>query len=257
MRRYRKKSKGRWLPLFGTPGVSDSAGGTDNVLWGLNGVITSPAKGNRVTTVITPLVPDTSGISEVSIANLDRTWSDELATQYGWMCKRIVGTLRIFIPQGSSTTAPRNILWGAGIFVAGEHPGAEEVPAGANADLSSTGLSAAQDETFLAYSPLASAATTNPWMWRKTWMVCNGLAAGENLGLFTTNNATPNLQDSDVVDVKSRRHIKPNTRLYLAQSIVQFPLDDTDFTGSYLCQWRADLRAFGSLTRPKQGASFR
>ncbi len=257
-RNRRRRRNGMWLPVLGSGGLADSSGGTSEVLWGLQGKYTSPANGLVVNTIIQALVPDTSFLARASaaVAGLN-SWDQEI-NQYGWMCKRILGTYRVGYPQAEGNY-PRALLWGVGLFVAPEAPTQESFPAGASGASFLSDASAANEASFEAFSPLANTGTTFPWMWRKQWILENENTTNDAypvLGFPQSNTRYTGVISGDSVDVKTRRHIRPGERLYFATSYVAFPFDNIDYS-TVVVPWRLDTRVYGSLTKPKLPATFR
>lgn len=254
--RKRRKSKGLWLPLIANTPAKGQVGQDIYPVgqrWGLLTTLT-----NTIVTGFVPLVPDTRGFAQVT--NTVSEWSDDI-TQYGWMCKRVLGQIWCGIEAATADTWA-NIRVTAGVFVADEDPSAQNIPAAGVAGLISADGTAAAFAATLDYSPQANSALTRPWMWRRSWIMQNPLSTHVGRSLIGSNQNNfafaPGLSTGPYVDIKSRRHIKPGERLFLAVSASpwdSYAADDS-YGSTTAVRIFSDLRVFGSLTRPRPGGVF-
>lgn len=267
MRRFRRKSKGLWLPVLGTGGVDLFEGGTTGVAAFATGGMASPADGQTTSTVVYPLTTDNAYLEFDGVADAGASLSDATpgqGTLYGIMCKRILGVLEVAYQQAAKDSV-HNLVVGAGIFVAPATEGAGPTyyPMGCPSNAFTSNLDEASQRGYTHYSPLANTTKTFPWMWQRQWTLSNGNSTStSHTGLFAyppNNVYSMGANEGPRVDIKSRRHIRPGQRLWLAMSIQSLDIDNTEYEqhDSVVMRWKYNLRIFGSLTRPRPGGTFR
>lgn len=247
-RRFRKR-RGVWLPLLGSDWTAGEGAEHYN-----DASITfeSAPVGNRradgVESEVFPVVPDftwtvhNDGTSRA--ASLHERTSGNC-----WKLDRIVGRCAITCWE-SDADIPAEDQWpyiqvGAGFFVARSEEGQDSVP-----DLFS-------DE----YDVLAADNIRNPWIWRKTWILTNPAGSRifrDDFPIATTQCSSP-YQSADV-DVKSKRMIRPEHRLWFTYSVIGWN-GTTEEIADVGAQPRAlgnvDIRCFGTIVNnPRGGGSF-
>lgn len=257
--RRRRKSKGIWFPLITTEERA-GFGGNDCYGVGQSSVITFTGQ-SPITTAIFPLVPDNAGF--VQPTNSLSELSDDI-TQYGWMCKRILGHWFVGVEQSENDTW-KNLQIDAGVLVADADPQAQNAPAGGNPTAVAS-ADALQFATTLDYSPGAVATIARPWMFRRTWFLANRTAGtavasveSMNFDLPANNTFLGTQKEGTWVDIKSRRHVKPRERLFAAISVQPIWTDGPSQDGgpqNVTILTKLVLRAFGTLTRPRLGGTF-
>lgn len=259
MRRTFKKKRGLWLPLLGDNGYIDESGQTSrHPAWGLDFGITTGTSRSMVT-AFEALVPDasnpnpalaTGGINELS----------ESITQYGYMCRRILGDIKIAIAQvANDTWCDMSVT--AGIFVADSDEVDINYPSGVRTDPLVSTLSDEDLANGQKYSPDANETVTFPWMWIRNWWLANSASSNSNNQHFGAepNNFTlaAGIKNGPWVDVKTRRHVKPGQRLFLAVSVRSMDgLFGATFTNTTTVRVKTNLRMYASLTRPRRGGTF-
>lgn len=266
MRRFRRKRRGLWLPVLGTDGVDLDTGQLGVAAFATGGMA-SPPDGQTTQTVVYPLTTDNAYLEFDGVADAGTSISDATpggGSLNGIMVKRIVGTLEVMYQQVNKDCV-RNLVVGAGFFVAPatQAAGPTYFPTGAPANAFSSNLDEVSTRGYTLFSPLSNTTKTFPWMWQRQWLLANGLSSStahpENYNLFSTNIGNNGAQEGPRVDIKSRRHIRPGQRLWLAISIQSLNVDATEYTQHDMVnmRWKYNLRIFGSLTRPRLGGSFR
>lgn len=253
-RRGRKKRSGLWLPLVSGITYKDESG-TGNA-WGYDDAISTAMDASMVTS-FDALVPDARTPNPVT--NNQDELSDAI-TQYGYMCRRILGQIFVGV-QAMSNDSWGNIAVTCGIFVADQDAEAESLPAGVPADPIVTGLSGADAAATKIYSPDANESIGSPWMWHRQWWIQNPSSQSTHYKTFGANQNnfafTPALKNGPWVDIKTRRHVKPGERLFLATSLRCLDGDHTStWASTTTVRMRTNLRLYGSLTRPRRGGTF-
>lgn len=217
---------------------------------------------------ITPITFDRPQEGDNVDDEADQTLSELIANDY--ICKRILGNLFVvnnssFILSGADTTAPA-IQVTAGFFVSRAAPPAEVnggmVPIGSSADV---GIQRAN------YDPDHPDTAREPWMWRRTWILGNAgyrgyiddNGGGNLSGLagwstWPSNNGHGSLRDGTQIDIKSRRRIRNDERLFMAVSMKPMPWGglNPNFAGNISCEIGVNVRLFGSLVKARNSSNF-
>lgn len=248
--RRRTKRKYTWFPVLGGDTASDGEG--LELSTATRGI--PCAKDGTVTTDIFPLIPDQSHETDIGGG---RALVDFVGTS--WFIKRLVGKVHISYEQnltapsgsgGAVATIPAACVVVAGFFVARQDATQPSVPIGDDANLNED------------YSPLALATQREPWIWRRSWILGNNIAAGTNVGLsppagfnFPATNASRSVYDGPHIDAKTARRSQNDERLWFALSTWQWPtalIADNDGQLSYTL----DLRILGALRRQRNRSAF-
>jgi len=200
VRRFKRRSRVTWLPNIGQTAE------TDENLGIIYGAISCSAAGT-ITTVTHPLVKDEQ--PEQTTESLAE-W-----TQGGYLLKRIVG--KFFC--GMHQKAPEE-----GAFT----PGFAVLSAGlevlrCSSDNNPMGAAAPEQN----YATILEGNETDPWIWRRDWILANGNANDTSTAAEAwewapyTNAEYGSVMDGPHVDVKVGRRIGPEERLFL--SLTTFP----------------------------------
>jgi len=261
--RRKRKTRGTWLPLLGT---AIGEGGEDGIALTTQLAVDVPTGGGEGLGIV-PLTFDYP--QEYPDLN---TTSDTLSEIAGseYIIKRILGSCIVAatIPYNAGTDVGNDaIMVSAGFFVAragaqSQGPLGAEAPIGYGAD---TNL-ADQEQ----YSPGHAATVREPWMWRRTWVLGNQRKAwfyntssstGYNnpggLMMLPQTNAEMPLALGPGVDIKSRRRVKLDERLFFAVAARGMPLgqgaqgDPDPFAYVLLT-----IRMFGTLVKAKGSGAF-
>lgn len=123
------------------------------------------------------------------------------------------------------------------------------------------------------YSPLHVDTIREPWMWRRFWPIGCRSAAFRNQQIYQTTALLNAVIPSEMfpagnweynqiacgasVDIKSRRHVRQDERLWIAIANIaegSFNLGDAQAHGQLTWYW--DLRIFGQLVKAKARGAF-
>lgn len=276
MRRRRRKYT--WFPNLGTdiPGDAEWSGRA-----GFIGI----RQDGALNTLVFPLTVDDP--EEQPAPGTPGELVKVIGNEY--VIERIVGKLHAaFIPFTAATagTNPFGLFGGAngtgqpaaarltaGLFVAraeSDLTGGPDLPIGAQTP----------DQLNLQYSPMNVQVIREPWMWRRTWVLRNGLfdiltattavsvggsaaitppaTAFDGAQFPSSTTGYGSLGDGAHVDVKSVRRVGQDDRLWLALSTVVYPLGsvrDPEIAASNI-RFEFDYRILGALRRPRQRGVF-
>lgn len=257
MARYRRKRRGTWLPLLGTyPNEGDTQEASANTYL----QVEVPLDGSAIPGVV-PLTYDVPQEAPDLSASAD-TLSEIVGSEY--IVKRIVG--QCFAHNASSVNsaalssiAPAVQLTAA-FFVA--RAGAQNELLGADAPISWSSDVGNDVEN---YSPEHPATVREPWMWKRTWILGNerlkgflaaaGVAALGWSSYPSSTAAYGSIKDGPQIDVKSRRRVGQDDRLYFIVSARTLPFNQGFASHSFvdvaLC-----VRIFGSLVKARNKSTF-
>lgn len=261
MRRRRRRSRGTWLPILGNQSSQNEDLNSSTIYLDLE----VPANGTPIFGIV-PIVyddmPDPGGAISPSY---------DLAGIIGseYIIKRILGS--IFVSRGITTTTSyltqaASIQVDAGFFVARRGDDAESIGPIGYFDQTVT-------ENLRDYSPNRQETARLPWMWKRQWILGNAPALNE---LYFNNNL-PNLDGSAFfpdtnalygsiregthVDVKSRRRVQKDQRLFFAIQARNWTISDltteaTAVTGNSHVWASLDVRVFGALAKARSRSAF-
>lgn len=263
MARRRRKRRGVWFPNLGTLGPNADPDDDDPGLWGqlLVGGEVAPA---ATTTVILPLTFDEAREDEELEA--DTTLADFLGSEY--IVERILGTLFVARRTASAIGRVPAIKVTAGIFVARQEDSTHAAAAEGALPIGTQTAAEAREN----YSPMTNSTIREPWMWRRSWILGNtGLQANNDQTVFVNTQSVHNFPPTNVgylgmltgpyVDVKSRRHVRQDDRLYFviaARNLTDnwtAPFNEA-ITIEEPVQFHFDYRIFGRLVKAQQTGSF-
>lgn len=182
-----------------------------------------------------------SGVVDIPLVgdfNQDRVVGETLATgptladaRFGYSLKRVVGKIWVHAPNFDPGLADAAYLWcvTAGLIVRRT----DDVG----------------DPLTIQTNPQLYDAAGDPWIWRRSWIVCNqvqALLAQSTTPAYPQNNVAglPSALDGPHIDAKTRRTIKQEERLYLHIGTVALNGTAQD---QFVLRWVADLRFFGRI----------
>lgn len=224
-------------------------------VFAISGVVmdlAAPGNGAPITGILpiaydTPQEPEDSGGQTEGIGEI-------IGNDY--VVKRILGKCFVSCYGSPDVFIPFAVRVTAGIFVArADEDEGYGVPLFSGAD------------PFSFYSPQANRTIREPWMWRRDWILnpTTGVTFPDiepftftepYWGYPRTNAGYGSVLDGPHVDVKSRRRIKQDERLYFTAcaQTASVNIDPTyPDTGVRL---ELHVRAFGQLTKPRNQGSF-
>lgn len=255
MARGRRRTKYSWVQPIGTsfsPG--DDVACNHRFLTVAAGANFDQQTSGFLPTLIQPVVLD-EPVDQVSVTeNRTIRLADQLGSDY--ILRRIVGKIGVFpqiLSSGPPTLlTPETLIVGVGFFVARADQTSPAEPIGTQGTDAAT-----QVERFMSYSPLATAAIKEPWIWRRTWILRN---PGNNPTNFQTgldsSLAGGSVVDGPHIDAKTVRRIGQDDRLFIAASFAS--LDDllTNETTDYSVSVVYDCRYLVRLTKRRQKGTF-
>lgn len=224
MRRRRRRAGGQWLPnqgsLLNALGTGDHGeiGDQNSFLTIFNSSVSVAPNGSFTTEA--PLTPaDVTDIETGAPANQIAVYQARNLAEsqgFGYKLERIVGTLKVLTAPTASQNdlTPSVVMVGAALMVNQVDPENPETPlrGGERGD------------------PLSLETIQDPWIWRRSWLLCPGNAGGDtqpsspagsdNFSGFSgalqpTNTVFTGLYDTSTVDTKTKRVVKNDERLFL------------------------------------------
>lgn len=263
MARRRRRRRGTWFPNLGTLGPNADPDDDDPGLWGqlaIGGEVNPAA----TSLAILPLTFDEAREDEELEA--DTTLADFLGSEY--VVERILGT--IFVARRTTTAVSRvpAIKVTAGIFVARQEDSTHEAVGEGALPIGTQTASEAREN----YSPMTNSTIREPWMWRRSWILGNtALQADNSQTVFQNTQSVHNFPPTNVgylgmmtgpyVDVKSKRHVRQDDRLYFIIAGRNLsdnwtaPFNEND-TIEEPVQFHFDYRIFGRLVKAAQRSAF-
>jgi len=250
MRTRRRRTKYTWFPAIGT--TWNEVNPTATIFNTLDVV---PAERDDWAVGFHPLTYD---LTEFAEPGVQASLSDFVQGQE-WVNERIVGDIRAQIIAPSRITSfSDNSDWAqvkvdAGIMVA-------------RADDDNQALIDLFEDEFV---PDLASNVQNPWMFRRTWVLGNphysGLTTTSPFGSvpsYNFANACGNMWDGCHIDVKSKRRIQREHRLWLVMSsrgwspeaITNVP--ETSITPSPQLSYTVDLRILGTMRKARSTKVF-
>lgn len=221
--RFRRRRRGprvQWLPMPGTQLENSIPPGT------VLPVPENPAalefifntdRDNPVT-VSAPLVVD-NPIGETVAGTSVATWQNLALNQtneFGWRLRRIVGDIFFSaLNLTDQSPLPPGALVQAGIIVRRVGQDGQPTAQAAQQDVGSI-----QNES-------------DPWVWRRNWVLSNGTAIAGGNGLNNVNQFPPTniaygTKHHIAIDQKTNRRLGPEERLFLTVTAWEIPLNATN-----------------------------
>jgi len=255
----KRRSRGVWLPVIGHA-ITDPE--NEEVDISQEFAVDVPTDGSTNMGIV-PLTFDTP--QEQPNASVASDTMAELAGSE-YIIKRILGHLHV-----ANNSPYDNVNGGshfaikvdAGFFVARAGPDAG-APLGPDAPIS---FGVDSDADRQNYSPGHPATAREPWMWRRTWVLGNqrkikffeasaGSANVAPYGYFPAHNGIYPLTEGSRVDIKSRRRVRNDERLFLAVVARGLPIN-ASVTGQLSVAYvLTTIRIFGSLVKAKGSGAF-
>jgi len=261
--RRKRKSRGTWLPLLGTV-VGES--GEEGIALSSQFAVDVPSSGAAGLGIV-PLTFDYP--QEYPDLNTTADTLSEIAGSE-YIIKRILGSCLVTarLPYDAGNDDGNDaIAVSAGFFVAragaqNQGPLGAEAPIGYGADT----VLADQEQ----YSPGHAATAREPWMWRRTWILGNARkayffntqpSAGYDIGAgeanFPPTNAEQGIATGPSVDIKSRRRVKLDERLFFAVEARTWPLGTAQADAlQNFAYVNLTIRLFGSLVKARGSGAF-
>lgn len=159
----------------------------------------------------------------------------------------------------------------AGFFVA-RAADADNSVNGADNPIGMTGNTTNAADQMDDYSPLMVETIREPWMWRRAWPLgfqptvhrlegeygVNTLNHVYTAAVFPDANWKYNQVNSGVsIDIKSRRHVRKDERLWIAlANLCETGFDIDGSSGEGKLTWLYDLRIFGQLVKARARGAF-
>lgn len=258
----RKRTKGFWLPILGLQQGEGGAG--DDLTVPL--ALAPPVDDDEPELGVIPITFDYPQEGPSLSRDAD-TLAEIAGSEY--IIKRILGNC--ILANGcsynpSTDTGVPAIKVDAGFFVA--RAGAEsQGPLGANAPIAYGADTPQSDRE--QYSPGNPATAREPWMWRRTWILGNEklafwreqLTSGSGTAPYAycpPTNLTSDVRNGPYIDIKSRRRVRQDERLFFAAQARHWPPQ----AGSSIASSadRVDLsltiRVFGVLVKARNSGAF-
>lgn len=239
--RRRRRQRLQWFPTLGSAVDTESTARISGFTWSVTVHKNNTGGTSGFETIAIPLIPD------ISQAALERAQDDgdevSLADtqERSYRIRRLVGRLWAAKNQlnGETTAGCTACLLGAGLAVL--RVGTDDAPAMDDAE----------------YNVLSRTNITEPWFWRRVWLLGSDGFNGEldpTLDAFAQfprgNVWDTGLGSTSFVDAKTNRVIGPDERLHLVLTTRRLPLDpaivspNDDVVAGYF-----DYRVLGSIFR--------
>lgn len=257
--RRRRRFKGTWFPLYGTP-LGPSEPGVEGQGINFNSIITQTD--GSAATIVQQLTADEPLEDASSYALTDIVGSTEYAL------RRIVGKLSLawaeLSGEGVVLGAPYIAKIAAGLLIARADDQDSRYPLGCpGVSFGSTG----DPDAFNSFSPLALRTMREPWIWRRTWLLGNPVydggptpapyTNGRNLIVPSSNLWCGSVLDGPHIDAKTKRRCRQDERLFFAISAANWPFEDSpQVERSLVFSWDLDVRIFGALRRARNKGAF-
>lgn len=210
----------------------------------------SAAAINNADQLVFAVIPDFTPTVDDNATSLTNTLNDLVQGQE-WFCDRIVGKVHLGCQAGAAGSS--SLVWPTvfvklGFFVARS---IDEAPQ--NIDLQTA-----------EYDPLEANNAMNPWIFQRSWMMSNTAnttetATTRTFPVFTTDQYG-SAYDGPHLDIKTKRRIRKEERLWMVIRVKGFSSGITLVTGSAAAQpticGMIDLRVHGSMRRAKNNSRF-
>lgn len=237
--RRKRQNRGTWFPVLGSlVGGSESEYLTTMDRQAFS-VSTDPGFANIVAN---PLIPDET--PDVESAGVATTLRDFVEGQT-CIIHRIVGKIVWGVGQSQNAGySPNVIVCASGIAVL---PVADDtnIP-----DLPS-------DE----YDPLRPQNSSQPWLWRRTWILANNaqvnVASAVGFNHPASNEFFASRDDGPHIDTKgTKRAIRREQRIFLVHNVMNADINADEGTAGYAAVW-TDVRVFGQMVRSRNKSTFK
>lgn len=264
--RRRRKFRGTWFPVIGTPNDSETPTRWTTV----NDFFLELPELPDIVVAVRPLILDVPQEPDDNTSSIGGNLG--AFTQNAYALRRIVGKCNVWHEttytdnsDAGSTPAQSSIIVAAGIFVA-RAADASDTGGGLGSPIG--GANTWQSD----YNPLEANCIREPWLWRRTWTLQNAIlqqriAVANLSGLYvpstigppgveaSSNLAGRSVLDGPHVDARTRRRVTSDDRLWLAVAA-----HNTPFEGSFDSPGRIhvnyEFRVFGAMRRDRNRGSF-
>lgn len=212
--------------------------------------VDAPSKGPN-DLYVTPIVPDATqfvGGSEATGPSLR-----DLTEGQDWLLKRIVGKLHCAPLQNdyggvSTPNSPAFIKVAAAFFVARADENSPDVPDVIEVE---------------EIDPLGTKNVRQPWIWRRNWILMNGLQSAPMVEgprpIVEVNNQGFSVADGPHIDSKVARRIRREERLWFvinAYGYDDFVGTQSSYTNPGTLQFSLDYRILGAMRRSTNRSTF-
>lgn len=259
----RRRRRGTWFPNLGTLGPNSDPDDDDPGVWLQLSVGGETAAESSVSAVV-PLTFDEAKEDEELEA--DTSLADFLGSEY--IIDRILGTVFASRQCFSQAAIIPGILLGAGLFVARQEDSTHAAAVEGALPIGTETASELREN----YSPITNSTIREPWMWRRKWILgnqgiasnndTNAVALAQNLENYPATTAGYlGVNTGPYVDVKSKRHVRGDERLYFivtARNIVNnfiAPFTTAIATATTVLI-HFDYRIYGRLVKAQSRSSF-
>lgn len=264
--RRKRRSRGTWLPILGTPAVLGEGGvvTTDGSLT-FQLAVDAPNDGSAGLGII-PITYDYPQ-EAIELSPTADTLAEIAGSEY--IVKRILGHCVVANSCNYDNVAGDGadaLMVSAGFFVARAGsvtggPLGPAAPIGYGADTTSSDMEQ--------YSPGNQGTVREPWMWRRTWILGNQKkvvwfdSSATQVGSAYFRNSPPTNQVADLrsgpyIDVKSRRRVGQDERLFFAIECRTLPLQTASGSpqGFDFAVAALTVRIFATLVKAKNTGTF-
>lgn len=253
--RRRRKTRYLWLPNTGT--IGPGTGGAADTHHGVDFGNFASAGDGTTTMLIRPLILD-----ETVEEQVDRNITNTAKTDY--FLKRLVGKWWISRNQTVANNGPATYV-GAGVFIAkANDPDSTlsiQQPLGV---LQASGVgqtftgSVAESNAVLKYSPLSADNVTEPWIWRRTWILANAVTttASPDVAWPRSTAEYGSVADGPHMDARTARRIRDGERLFAVVALRNWPINTSITITSNQCRCFLEYRALGQMRKHRQISAF-
>lgn len=267
--RRRRRFRGAWIPSAYSEGSEDEVDFSTVYPFSV-GLAKTGVNNVALTTVAIDNIVDTE-----SLGNL---LNDIM--QGGYALRRIVGkifcsyanTSGDYGSTSNTTPFPQGAQVTAGFFIARVQESGDAFPIGTKDDAGNPVAGTVLKQ----YNPTHPLVNTEPWIWRRTWILGNPLARAARLADLTSNFEPTDVQDGTWnfpptnalygsvmdgphIDARTKRRVLYDERLFFAVAARHYPYntDFSNFLGNNdQISMVLDLRFFGALRRKKNRSAF-
>lgn len=256
-RRFRRRtSRGTWFPTLGTKFVVDDTSYNDASFSDVSeSVSTSRADGVFGNPqIVIPVTHDFTQIQGISAGTTTEVSLRDVVEGQTWRLDRIVGHITVATFGIGNTLQPdtdeywANLQIGAGFFLGRAIENDQAFP-----DLSSSEM-----------DPLAAQNIQNPWIWRRTWILCNPYSRNpadfDPGGIPQSNQGIQGPTTGPSIDSKVKRKIPREYRLWFVIGALGWNGNQISVNPANLDQpgfkFNLDIRIFGKMQRGRNVGQF-
>lgn len=249
----RRRTKYTWFPVNGSRYVDGEDSWTDSIAL-IPFTQVGPSRAQEPAQFNFPVVPDFTVEQGQNTTDNSITLRDKVEGQ-DWLLKRLVGKIHISC-IGQAASQGEDTVWPfvsvtAGFFVARAQDDSQN-----QIDLNSN-----------EFSPTAADNIQDPWIWRRTWLLCNpSIASGTSMGNLVSFSGPSNfgqaggsVADGPHIDSKVSRRIRREHRLWFVVSATGWNPNAITYSNAGIQPYiigQLDLRVLGTLRKGKNSSSF-